>query len=130
MWGSASPGGHHYSDSIRRLLDTITAFLSTKLELVGIELQEEKRKIVRLLMLAVATFLFGALSVTLLTLVIIAIFWDSYRIPSLMIMSGIYLAIAIFLYARLRRQIEQATRIFDTTVEELKKDNEWAQRHL
>ncbi len=116
---------------IRRLLESASGFLATKLELVGIELQEEKRRILELLILASTALLFGVLSLTVLTFAIVAFFWETpYRFAAIFGVFFLYLFITGFLFVRLKRRANTATHLFDTTVEELKKDTEWVKRHL
>ncbi|MCC7519508.1 MAG: phage holin family protein [Verrucomicrobiae bacterium] len=114
----------------RRLLDAATGFLSSKLELVSIEWQEEKRRVIELLILASVALLFGVLALSLLTFSIVAWFWETHRFLALFGVSGLYLLIAVGLFVRLRRRASLSTKVFEATVEELKKDTEWVRRHL
>ncbi len=114
----------------RRLMESATGFLSAKFELVGIELQEEKRRILELLVLAATALLFAVLALTLLTFSIVALFWDSHRMAALFTLCGVYVLISGFLFMRLQRKASLTTKVFETTVEELKKDTEWVRRHL
>lgn len=116
--------------SIKHLLESISEFLTTKLDLIGVEVQEEKRRVLELLVLAAAVLLFGVLSLTVLTFTIVVLLWDTHRIAALMSLSLTYLSICAILAARLKRKTCLTTKIFDTTVEELKKDREWVKRHL
>jgi uncharacterized membrane protein YqjE len=117
--------------TIRRLLESTSGFLATKLELIGVELQEEKRRILELLILTAAALLFGVLALTVFTVGIVALFLAKESLPlALIVMSGCYLAISISLFLWVQRKAQIATRVFETTVEELKKDTEWVNRHL
>jgi len=115
---------------VRRLLNAVTGFLSTKLELIGIEFQEEKRRLLELLILAAAGLIFGVLTLTVLTFAIVVFFWDSYRFTAIFGVFFAYLLISTFLFVRLKRKANVSTHVFDATVEELKKDTEWVRRHL
>ena len=118
------------SGAARRLMESATGFLSAKFELIGIEVQEEKRRILELLVLAATALLFAVLALTLLTFSIVAYFWDSHRMAALFILCGVYVAISGFLFLRLQRKANLSTKVFETSVEELKKDTEWVRRHL
>ncbi len=132
MTGEDDAGGGRggISGSIRHLLESATGFLTAKMELVGIELQEEKRRMLELLVLAAAALLFGVLAFTLLTFSIVALFWDSHRMAALFSLCGLYGVIALILFVRLQRKASLSNKVFDTTVGELKKDTEWLRRHL
>ncbi len=114
----------------RRLMESATGFLSAKFELIGIELQEEKRRVLELLVLAATALIFGMLALTLLTFSIVVFFWDSHRMAALFALCGVYVVISAFLFLRLQRKTSLNTKVFETTVEELKKDTEWVRRHL
>ena len=114
----------------RRLLEAVTGFLSSKLELFSIEWQEEKRRIVELLILASIALLFGVLALGLLTFSLVALFWETHRFLALFGLSALYLLIAAGLLVRLRRKASLSTKVFEATVEELKKDTAWIRRHL
>lgn len=115
----------------RRLLESVSGFLSSKLELFSIEWQEEKRRIVELLILAAIALLFGVLALGLLSFTVAALFWETpWRFHALFGLSGLYLLFAVVLLVRLQRKASLSNRVFETTVEELKKDTEWVRRHL
>lgn len=115
---------------LRRLLESATGFLSSKLELFSIEWQEEKRRIIELLILAAIALLFGVLALALLTFSIVAYFWETHRFLALFSVSGVYLLLAAVLLVRLQRKASLSNKVFEATVEELKKDSEWVRRHL
>jgi len=114
----------------RRLLESASGFLASKLELLGIEFQEEKRRILELLILASAALLFSVLTLFVLTFAVIALFWDTHRVAAVVGVFLVYFLISAILFVRLKRKANTGTHMFDATVEELKKDTEWVKRHL
>jgi uncharacterized membrane protein YqjE len=71
----------------------------------------------------VAVFCLG-LGVVLLTVFFVVLFWDSYRLPVLGVMSGLFLVLGIFAALTLRAKSAESTRIFSSTLAELSKDRE------
>ncbi len=122
--------GGGLTGSIKRLLESGSGFLSSKFELVSIELQEEKRRILELLVLAAFAMLFAVLALMVVSFTIIILVPDQYRANVLIIMSLLYITVSALLFMRLQRKANLATKIFETTAEELKKDTEWVKRHL
>ena len=116
--------------SIRGLFESAVVFLATKAELVGLELEEEKRRIFELLVLATAFVVFGALALTLITLSVVYFFWDTNPRAVLLIVAGLYTVLAVILFLRLRYKMCSSNKVLEATVEELKKDSEWIKRHL
>ncbi len=123
--------GGGIASSLKRLLESASGFLATKLELIGIEIQEEKRRVFELLILAAATLLSAALALLVLTFAVIVYFWDTpCRMATILSVGAIYTLLFIFLLGRLQRKANIGTKVFETTVEELKKDSEWMKRRL
>jgi uncharacterized membrane protein YqjE len=110
--------------SIRKLATTLVGVLQTRLEIFSTELEEAKLQLGQLLMLGlVAVFCLG-LGVVLLTVFFVVLFWDSYRLPVLGVMSGLFLVLGIFAALTLRAKSAESTRIFSSTLAELSKDRE------
>lgn len=114
-----------FSGMIKRILFLVSQVFATKLELLGVELQEEKYRIVHLLILASATLLFGALGLTVITFGIITLLLDTGQIAILFVVGILYALIAMALFLCLRRKLYKANLVFEATTEELKKDIEW-----
>ena len=116
---------------LRRLSESVLGFLASKLDLFNLEWQEEKRRIIELLTLAAVALLFGVLALGLLSFTIAALFWETpWRFHALFGLSGLYLLFAAVLLVRLQRKASLKNKVFEATVEELKKDSEWVRRHL
>lgn len=115
-------------ESVKRLLAATSSFLATKVELIGIELQEEKRNLVEILIFATLTIFFGVVALTVVSCIIISMLWGDYT--ALAVVSLVYALIALGSGLMLRRKLNQASLSFEATVEELKKDTEWVRRHL
>jgi uncharacterized membrane protein YqjE len=110
--------------SIRKLATTLVGVLQTRLEIFSTELEEAKLQLGQLLMLGlVAVFCLG-LGVVLLTVFFVVLFWDSYRLPVLGVMSGLFLVLGIFAALTLRAKSAESTRMFSSTLAELSKDRE------
>ena len=110
--------------SIRKLATTLVGVLQTRLEIFSTELEEAKLQLGQLLMLGlVAVFCLG-LGVVLLTVFFVVLFWDSYRLPVLGVMSGLFLVLGIFAALTFRAKSAESTRMFSSTLAELSKDRE------
>ena len=111
--------------SLRNLASTLVAVVETRLLLLGNELHAEKLRLAQLGLFAVAAVFSLALGVIMLTLLVIAVFWDTHRLLVIGGFAAIYLLIgAAFGMAVLRRATERS-RVFDDSLKELAKDREW-----
>jgi len=66
----------------------------------------------------------AALAVVLATLLIVVIFWDSYRLLALSVMIGIFILGAVFAWRTLCNMTRSKPRLFSASLGELGKDRE------
>ena len=110
--------------SLRQLISTLTAIISTRLELLVNELQEERLRLTQMFFFSLLTlFLFG-IGIVLLTAFIVVLFWDEHRLAVLGCMSVLFLALGTLTALMLRYQSITRLKLFDTSLAELVKDRE------
>jgi uncharacterized membrane protein YqjE len=124
--GAASAAGRASGllASLRRLLATGVEILQTRLELVSVELEEEGIRLRELVLYAVIALFFLGFGLLLLTLLVVVLFWDTYRLPVLTGITALYLAIGIGAALRVRHTLNTRPRLFGSTLAELGKDRE------
>ena len=66
--------------SLRGLLATTLAMLRTRAELLVVELEEEKSRVLSVLLFGAAAFFFLSFGLVMLAVFLTALFWDSYRL--------------------------------------------------
>lgn len=109
--------------SLRNLAATALGAVQTRLELLVSEIEEERLRIVQLLVWGAAALLFFAFALLMFTFVIVAAFWETHRIAAAALLGVVYFAIGIAL-ARGAQQRSHRPRLFSTTMGELRKDRE------
>ncbi len=116
--------------SITRLVDQIVHFVITKLELFQIEVEEEWRRVATMIVLLASAAVLGLLALMVFTALIIAIAISSgHLVAALIIITLLYGGTAAFLAFTLRNKLNTTrTKLFSTTLGELRKDREWVQR--
>lgn len=108
--------------SVRRLLSTLTAIVSTRLELLANELQEERLRLTQMLLFALlALFCFG-MGILLLAVFIVVLFWDDHRLAALGTLSALFLALGMLMAVLLRSVAQTKSRLFSASLAELAKD--------
>ena len=110
--------------SLRRLLDTLLATAQNRVELFALELQEEKCRLIELLLWLSAVVALGLLSLAMVTLTIVVLFWDNGRLAALITLSVLYLLATGGAYWALNTRLRKGNLPFSGTVSELKKDQE------
>lgn len=110
--------------SARRLLATLVSIASTRLELLANELQEERLRLTQMLLFALcALFCFG-MGILLLTVFVVALFWDDHRLAALGALSALFFALGTLVALLLRSKAQSKPRLFSASLAELSKDRQ------
>jgi len=109
---------------LQRLMATMLEVLQTRVEIIATEFEEERIRLRELVMFGVLTLFFVSVGLTLATLFIIALYWDSHRLTVLGSVSFLYLGLGGLAGICLNRRLKSRSRLFATTVSELAKDRE------
>jgi uncharacterized membrane protein YqjE len=111
-------------DSLTTLAASLVAMAHTRLALMSSDLEEERAYFFSLLVLAqVALFCLG-LGVLLATLLIVVVFWDSYRLWVLGVLTGLFLAAGIAAWRSALHLTRTKPRFFAASMSELLKDRQ------
>ena len=107
--------------SSRRLARRLVTIGENRLELLMVELQEERERFVRAILLALGVAAFGLLTGTALTGLIVVTFRGSSPVAVLGMLTLLYAAAAVWFYWRLDRLMRD-WKSFSATLDQLKKD--------
>jgi uncharacterized membrane protein YqjE len=110
--------------SVKRLASTLTTIVSTRLELLANELQEERLRLTQMFLFTLfALFSFG-MGLLLLTVFVVVLFWDDHRLAVLGAMSVIFFVLGLLAVLVLRGKAQEKSRLFSASLAELDKDRE------
>jgi uncharacterized membrane protein YqjE len=109
---------------LRRILSSFFSILQTRLELIGIELAEEKDRLLMVLFMGLAAMMLATMALIALTALIAIAFWDTYRWQALAGITIVYALAAIACALRARSGLHNAPMIFEATLNEFEKDRE------
>jgi uncharacterized membrane protein YqjE len=111
-------------DSVKRLASTLISIVSTRLELLANELQEERLHLTQMFFLSLlALFCFG-MALLLLTIFITVLFWDDHRIAVLGGLCALFFVSGTMIALLLRSKAQSRPRLFSASLAELAKDRE------
>lgn len=111
-------------ESTKRVAGTLLAIFQTRLELLSNEIEEERLRLRQLLLYAsIALFFFG-LSIMLLTVLIVVVFWDSHRLLVLANLAALYFIVGLLLWNALRHASQQRPKLFSASLAELSNDRD------
>jgi uncharacterized membrane protein YqjE len=110
--------------SLKNLTVTLVAIAHTRLDLLATDLEEERERMLSLLVMAlVSLFCFGV-GVVLLAILLVAAFWDTHRILVLGVLTGAFLLTGALVCGRAVHALRTGPRIFEASLSELIKDRQ------
>ena len=92
-----------------------------RLELLTVEVQEERERLLHALLMALAAGAFGLLSMTALTAAVVISLWTISPVITLLVLAGIYGVAGALLCLRLRSRLRD-WQTLSATLEQLKQD--------
>lgn len=108
---------------VRQLGASVLAHVAMRIELLSIEVQEEK---IRLARLAISAALVSALlivSVVMLAVLVLAVFWDTpNRVPAALSLAVTFIALTIGGGVYVAAQLRRSTNLLATSACELRRD--------
>jgi uncharacterized membrane protein YqjE len=119
----------HLADASKRLAQRALVICENRAELLMVEVQEERERFFRAILLALGAAAFGLLAVVGLTAVIAVAFWQQSPVAALLILTAVYAVVATVLYVRLIR-LQRDWQTLPTTLDQLRKDRECLEKNL
>jgi len=107
----------------RRMLAILVSMVRTRLNLLAVELMQEKSRIWLLLLLTALALLFAFMALLTLSLFVIVAFWDDNRLLAIGCLFAFYVAAALVALFTLRRKSRVGSKLFAGTLDELAKDS-------
>lgn len=109
-------------DSLRALIATLVAMAHTRVELFGTEIEEELRRVVALLVGAIAVLALSSLALLFSALVVIVSFWDTHRVAAAASVATGFIAAAAISFLVVRARTRREARFLSSTLGELERD--------
>ncbi|VVE01370.1 membrane protein [Pandoraea terrae] len=109
---------------MRRIASSLLEIARSRIELIGIELTEEKERLLGVAFLGLAAMLLGMLALVVLTGLIIVLFWDTWRWQAMTVIVVVYVLLAAWCAARARTILREAPMPFEATLAEFEKDRD------
>lgn len=122
---SKSEGGHGgLLVSVKNLAVTLLGMGQTRLELLSNELEEERAWLTSMLVWILIALFFAALAIVLATLLVVVVFWNSYRLQAIIVLIGLFVAAAGIAWGIICNMSKNKPRLFSASLAELSKDRE------
>jgi uncharacterized membrane protein YqjE len=111
-------------ETLIRLGATVLAILQNRLELLVVELQEERLRLFNALLLTAAIVALGFVTLALAAFALVVVVWKEFGVMGLVALSGLSLVSTLLAYWRLRVRLKNWP-FLSHTLAELKKDRIW-----
>lgn len=110
--------------SLRNFAATLVGVAQTRLELLSNEVEEERLRLLQLLLTAFIALFFFALGIVMLTLAVATLFWDTHRVLVTLLFAVLYLGIGAIFWLMVRSKAREKSRLFSASIAELAKDQQ------
>lgn len=112
-------------ESLKRMAGTLLVILQTRIELLSNEMEEERLHIGQIFLYGGIALLFFGLTIMLLTMFVLVLFWDSHRLLVLGGFAALFFVAGLLAYNALRRVARKKSKLFSTSLAELANDRDW-----
>lgn len=126
MSDNAAVGG--LFSSLGRLLGTVLEMAQVRLELLGTEVELEKRRLFDSVLLAIIALQLLGVGLLLLCGLVVLLVSDAYRLAAVGAMTLLFLAAGLALLQSARQRLQSPDGIFKASVTELERDRTGLQR--
>jgi uncharacterized membrane protein YqjE len=113
---------------VRHFGATIVALIYTRIELLTTEFEEELQRGVIILVWTLLSLFFGALSVLMLAVTLLVIFWDDHRVLVAALITAAFVAITAGTALVANARVRSKPRFLSASIEELKRDRAYLER--
>lgn len=122
MTDKASTSSISLFESLKALTATLVTIVHTRLELLSTDLEEDRERLMSLVMLSLIALFSLLIGAVLVTITLVVVFWDSYRVLALASISGVFIIVGAGTWIAAVRQAKKKPKMFVASLLELVKD--------
>ena len=111
-------------DSLRQLLATLAGIAHTRIELLGVEVEEQVARLTSMLLWTIVSVFLAFTTVILIAVAVLVAFWDTNRILVAVLLAAGFALLALISWLRVRAVARRRPRLFQASLEELAKDRD------
>lgn len=121
--------GLHLNSAAKRVTHRLCIIGENRLQLLLVEVQEERERALLAIMLALGVAAFGLLAGMTLTVVIVVMFWKHSPVITLFVVTTIYAVVAGIFYTRLMHLLRD-WQTLPETLAQLRKDRKCLEKKI
>jgi uncharacterized membrane protein YqjE len=107
----------------RRMLAILVSMVRTRLNLLAVELIQEKSRIWLILVLTALALIFASMALLAMSLLVVVAFWEENRLLAIGGLSAFYVFGTIVTLVVLQQKVKVGSNLFSGTLGELAKDS-------
>jgi uncharacterized membrane protein YqjE len=109
-------------ESLRNLAKTFVALVQTRIEIFASEIDEERTRLARIVVLALTALFCLGLAVVLFVLLIAVLFWEDNWLLAIGVLAGVLALGGTAALLAVRAEVRQRPKFLSATLAELRKD--------
>jgi len=121
-FAQSAPASSGFIGSLRALADGLLATAQERLELFGVELQEEKFRLIQTIVWISAAIFAGGMAITFASITLVYLFWESARLAVLGALTLFYSGALVVVIVTFRRHLARQPRPFAASLQEIQND--------
>jgi uncharacterized membrane protein YqjE len=118
------PGSPGLLGSLRGLIDGLIGSAHDRLELLAVELHEEKYRLIQIFIWISAIVFLAMLATVFVSLALVVMLWETHRVVVVCCLAGGYLAALVGVALGFRAYLKRQPKPFAATLSELRQDRE------
>ena len=111
-------------ESIKRLASTFITIVSTRLELIANEIQEERLRLSQVVLFALLALFFFCMGILFLAFYITVLFWEDHRLAVIGGLSISFILLGGLMALISRKKAQSSHGLFAVSISELARDKE------
>lgn len=111
-------------ESLTVLATTLVAVVQTRLELLSVDLEEEREHLFSLLILSLTAMFFLQIGIVLAAILLVAAFWETHPLLVLGTLATVFLVIGIAVWIFVVHKAKTKPRLFSSSLSEMQKDRQ------
>ena len=118
------PGASGLLGSLRGLADGLIGSAHDRLELLAVELHEEKHRLVQIFIWISAIVFLAMLAMVFASMALVVLFWETARVAVVCSLAGLYITALVATAVGFKRYLKRQPKPFAATLSELREDRE------
>jgi uncharacterized membrane protein YqjE len=119
-----APGSSGLLGNLRGFADGLIGSAHDRLELLAVELHEEKHRLIQIFIWISALVFLAMLALVFASLAIVVLWWETARVAVVCSLAGVYSAALVGVAIGFQRYIKRQPKPFAATLSELREDRE------